>query len=337
MKIFDRVIDESNPPYVVAEIGAGHCGSLEMAIDLVRDAYRSKADAVKLQTYTPGSMTLPAKAEAFRIKGGHWAGEHLWDLYGRAMTPREWHQPLFAEAARLGIPIFSTPFSPEDVEFLETLGCPAYKVASCEISHMELLEAIRATGKPVIVSTGMATLQEVRMAVEALYGRGPAILHCISGYPTPTSEANLWAIRALKTAFPRSPIGFSDHTRGTDAAIMAVALGASIIEKHIAERESLDGGYAMPPMFFGGFATAVRDAWAAMQETPPTSEASTRALKRSIWTAQPIKAGENIRRAHLAVVRPAGGCDPADLPDIVGRVATRDIAEHEPMTPDMFK
>lgn len=336
MKIGDRVIDSSQPPYVVAEIGAGHCGSLEMALDLVRDAYRAKADAVKIQTYTPESMTLKAFTDPFKIKDGEWRGQYLWDLYQKAMTPREWHKPLFEEARRLGITMFSSPFSPDDVAFLEGLGCPAYKVASCEIAHMELLEAIRATGKPVIVSTGMAEVAEIKAAVDALYGRSPAVLHCVSGYPTPTREANLWAIRSLRSLLPRLQIGFSDHTRGMDVAPMAVALGATIVEKHIAERESLDGAFGIAPMFFKGFVDTVRDAWASMQETPPMSEAPAKELRRSIWSTASIKAGETITREMIAIVRPAGGCDPADLPLVVGRKAVRDIDRHEPILLSML-
>lgn len=337
MKIGERVIDDKHYPYVVAEIGAGHCGSLDIAMDLVRDAYRAKADAVKLQTYTPASMTLPSKAEAFQIKGGHWAGNYLWDLYEKAMTPREWHEPLFDEARRLGITMFSTPFSPDDVDFLEGLGCPAYKVASCEIAHLELLEAIRETGKPVILSTGMASMQDIRAARDALYGRDAALLHCVSGYPTKIAEANLWGVKSLQSTFPHLQVGLSDHTRGTDAAALAVALGATIVEKHIGERESLDGEFAMPPMFFGRVVVAVRDAWDAMQETDPLSEVPSRALRRSIWTATAIRAGERITREDLAIVRPAGGLDPADLPLVVGSVATRDIEPFQPLTQDMFR
>lgn len=323
-------------PLVIAEIGAGHGGDMEQAIDLVLDAARSGAGAVKLQTYTPDSMTIDCDGPDFEIKRGLWEGRNLYDLYSDAMTPREWHKPLFAAAAANKIPIFSTPFGVDDVDFLESLGCPAYKIASPEIAHFELLERVRETRKPVILSTGMATVRDVQAALDALYGREVVIMHCVSGYPTPVHEANLWNIRNLQSHFPRHVIGFSDHTVGSVAAIGAVALGAAIIEKHIAVRGSEDGGFAYRPERFVDFVRDVSSAWETNQVSDRASEDSTQQMKRSIYVVEDVKCGDALTCDTIKVIRPGYGLDPAEYSEALGRTAKVNIKKGTALTLDMF-
>lgn len=321
MNIKGREIGDGKPPYVVAEIGAGHAGSLESAMDLVRDAWRAGADAIKLQTYQPDAITVRG-APPLVLEDGAWAGQSLYELYEKAHTPREWHAPLFEEARKLGVAMFSSPFDPDDVTFLESLGCPAYKVASCEIGHLDLLEAIRETKKPVILSTGMADDIEIATAVEALYGRQVALLHCVSGYPTPLEQANLWRLGHLKARHPRRVIGYSDHTKGSHiGAILAIGHGAAVIEKHIGERESPDGAFAMEPIFFGDFVRSIRRAWDAMKKSEPFSETPTRKLRRSVRAKKGISAGDLLCRDNIAVARPAGGCDAHSFESVLGKTA----------------
>ena len=324
-------------PLIIAEIGSGHGGSLDQAIDLVIDAARAGAGAVKLQTYTPDSMTIDCDDPDFEIKDGPWKGRRLYDLYSEAMTPREWHKPLFEAASRANIPIFSTPFGVDDVDFLEGLGCPAYKIASAEIAHFELLEAIRETKKPVFISTGMATLSDIRQALDALYGRDVVIMHCVSGYPTPVHEANLWNIRNLESNFPRHEIGFSDHTVSSVAAIAAVALGASVIEKHIADRGSEDAGFAYRPEHFVDFVRSVESAWAAKQAGDRTSEGPSQQMKRSIYIVEDVRQGEELTRDNTKVIRPGYGLDPNEYVEVLGKTAKSDIKRGTALSSGMFE
>jgi pseudaminic acid synthase len=324
-------------PLVIAEIGSGHGGSLDVAIDLVIDAARAGAGAVKIQTYTPDSMTIECDEPDFEIKAGPWRGRRLYDLYAEAMTPRDWHQPLFEAAAANQIPIFSTPFGVDDVDFLESLGCPAYKIASPEIAHFELLEAVRETKKPVFISTGMATTFDVRRALEALYGRDVVIMHCVSGYPTPTGEANLWNIRNLQSHFARHQIGFSDHTVGSVAAIAAVSLGATVIEKHIGVRGSEDADFAYRPERFSDFVRGVESAWSARQVSYRTSEDSNLQMKRSVYVVEDIKKGDKLTYDNTRVIRPGYGLDPSEYGGVIGRAAKHNIKRGTALFPGMIE
>ena len=323
-------------PLIIAEIGSGHGGSLDQALDLLVDAARAGAGAVKLQTYTPDSMTIDCDGPDFEIKAGPWKGRRLYDLYMEAMTPREWHKPLFAAAAANGIPIFSTPFGVDDVDFLESLECPAYKIASPEISHFQLLERVRETRKPVIIATGMATLFDVKTALEALYGRDVAIMHCVSGYPTPVNEANLWNIRNLQSHFPRHEVGFSDHTIGSIAAIGAVALGATLIEKHIGNRGSEDEDFSYRPERFSDFVRTIESAWASKQEEDRTSEEPTQQMKRSVYVVEDVKQGECFTCNNLKVIRPGYGLDPYEYFGVLGKSAMKDLKKGTPLALGMF-
>ena len=339
MKLLGYDFGLKKPPLIIAEIGSGHGGVPQQAADLVYDAIRAGAGAVKIQTYTPDSMTINCGGPDFIVRDGPWRGRKLYDLYADAMTPREWHADLFQIAREGNVPIFSTPFSVDDVEFLEGLGCPAYKIASAEINHFELLEAVRATKKPVIISTGMASLADVRAALDALYGRDVVILHCVSGYPTPIGEANLWSIRNLQSHFPRHEIGFSDHTLANTAAIAAVAMGARVIEKHIGDRGSEDDGFACRPERFRDFVRDVEQAWSAMQSEDPKSESSSMQMRRSVYAVENIKSGERFTRNNIKVIRPGYGLDPCEYSDIIssGSISRKDIDAGTAISRDMIE
>lgn len=337
MKILGYDFGVRQAPLIVAEIGAGHCGSMQQAADLIIDAARAGAGAVKLQTYTPDSMTIDCDGPDFEVRDGLWKGRNLYALYKEAMTPREWHADLFKAAQDANIPIFSTPFSVEDVDFLEGLGCEAYKIASAEINHFELLEAVRDTHKPVIISTGMASLYDIRAALDALYGRDVVILHCVSGYPTPTNEANLWSIRNLQSYFPRHEIGFSDHTISHVAGIAATALGARVIEKHIADRDSEDDGFACRPERFPEYVRAIQAAWSAMQVVSPASEEASMQMKRSIYAIKDIDEGETITSENVKVIRPGYGLEPGMYSETVGKKAKKIITRGTAISGDMIE
>jgi N-acetylneuraminate synthase len=337
MEINGRKIGSSEPPYIVAEIGAGHGGDLAAALELLRGAKRDGADAAKLQTYSPESMTHHMIRHM--IREGAWRGLDLRALYQEAATPREWTRPLFEEGRRLGLTVFSTPFSPEDVALLEAEGCPAYKIASCEIEHAPLLEAVRRTGKPVIVSTGMAGPREIEGALAALLGRPTALLHCVSGYPTPIDQANLWRVSALKASYPGRPVGFSDHTNDEahTAATVAAGLGAEIIEKHVGECWSLDGGFATTPGRFHEFVDAVRRAARAVARNEPVCEEPTRALRRSVWAIKTILPGERLTKDNIALLRPAGGLPAARYGEVLGAKAAEAMHPGDPLREEAIR
>jgi pseudaminic acid synthase len=339
-------LDLSGPrPLVVAELSANHGGSLARALDTIAAAAEAGADAVKLQTYTPATMTLQSTRPEFRIAGGPWAGRTLWDLYAEAHTPWEWHPELKAAANRLGMPLFSTPFDGSAVDFLEELEVPAYKVASFEITDVELLARIAATGRPVIASTGMASLAEIDRAVHALRdgwaaaGAGApalALLKCVSAYPAEPRDMNLRTIPHLGAAFGAVP-GLSDHTLGVTTAIAAVALGARLIEKHFTLRRA-DGGpdaaFSLEPPELRALTSAVRDAAAALGEVrygPVGADAGNRVFRRSLFFVRPVRAGQRIARGDVRAIRPGHGLPPEALPLIEGRRARCDCEAGEPV------
>lgn len=329
-----RPVGRGHPPYVVAELSANHNGDIGRAVAVMRAAREAGADAVKLQTYTADTMTIDCDGPDFKISGGLWDGYKLHDLYRQAQTPWEWHEELFAEGRRLGITVFSTPFDATAVDLLERLGNPVYKVASFEVPDLPLLERVARTGKPVIMSTGMADLAEIGDAVRTLRenGAGPLILlHCVSAYPAPASDANLRTMLHLAEAFDVAA-GLSDHTLGTAVSVAASALGAVMIEKHFTLARAdggPDGPFSLEPAELAQLVTGCRDAWAALGRVTydrAPSERQNMVFRRSLYVVRDMAAGEAFTADNVRVIRPGYGLPPKTLPLVLGRRARRDIA-----------
>jgi len=330
---------------VIAELSGNHNGSRERAIELVRAAHAAGADAVKLQTYTADTMTIDSDAPWFRIEGGTWAGRRLYDLYQEASTPWAWHPELFAEARRLGMPCFSTPFDDSAVAFLEGLDCPCYKIASFEVCDLPLIRRIAATGKPAILSTGMATLAEIDAAVRALRDGGCpeiALLACVSAYPARAEDMRLRRIPALADAF-HCTVGLSDHSPGSTVAVAAVALGARVVEKHICLRRA-DGGpdasFSLEPEEFAALVRDVQAARAAVDGEPVFgavgAELENLRFRRSLFVVRDVRAGQRLAAEDVRAIRPGHGLPPDDIGKVIGRLASRAIARGTPLTWDLL-
>jgi len=327
------------PTYLIAELSANHLGSFERAVETLRAAKGAGADAIKLQTYTPDTMTLDIAAPPFVVEGTLWHGRTLYDLYAEAQTPWEWHAPLRDEAARLGLDFFSSAFDASAVEFLETLAVPCHKVASFELVDLPLIETMAQTGKPLLLSTGMATLSEIEDAVNAAKGAGAlqiALLWCNSAYPAPPDEMNLHAIPFLREHFG-VPVGLSDHTLGIEAAMAAVALGATIIEKHFTLARS-DGGpdsaFSLEPAEFRALHDGVRACEAMLGEArfgPTQRELASLKFRRSLFVVEDIARGEAFTKRNVRAIRPANGAPPKLWPQIEGKTAKRDWKRGEPL------
>ncbi len=338
-----RSIGRGSPVYLVAEMSANHNQKLERAIETIRAAKRAGADAVKLQTYTPDTITMRRDNEYFRIKGTLWSDRTLYDLYSEAYTPWDWHPKLKQVADDEGIQLFSTPFDSSAVDFLEELGVPAYKVASFEIVDIPLLRRIARTGKPVIVSTGMATLAEIDEAVQTLRNAGASeivLLKCTSAYPSPPDEMNLRTITHLSEAFGL-PVGLSDHTLGIAVPVAAVALGACIVEKHFTLSRA-DGGpdsaFSLEPDEFRAMVQAIREAERALGSVrygPTEYERESLAFRRSLFVVRDMRAGEPFTEQNVRSIRPSHGLHPRYLDTILGRRASRDIKAGTPLSWDL--
>ncbi|WP_308910075.1 pseudaminic acid synthase [Pseudokordiimonas caeni] len=332
-------------PFIIAEVSGNHMGRLDLALKLIDLAAETGANAVKFQTYSPATITLDSDAPAFVVQEGLWKGRRLHDLYEEAQTPFEWHAALFARARERGILAFSAPFDLTAVDLLESLDCPLYKIASCELVDIGLIERVAATGKPMIMSTGMATLAEIDEAVKTAKGAGASditLLHCISGYPTPYSDCHLETIPDLarRTGLP---VGISDHTLGTAIPIAATALGATVIEKHFCHSRAagaVDSAFSLEPDEMKAMVTACRqvaEARTAPHYGPTASEADSLRFRRSLYIAEDVKAGEVFSARNLRSVRPSGGLHTRYLEGILGRAATRDIVAGTPLDWTMVK
>ena len=339
--ISGKSIQPGSPCYIIAEMSANHGQSFEAALELVRAAKQAGADAIKLQTYTPDTITIDSRRPEFLIcKGTLWEGRNLYELYGEAYTPWEWQPKLKAEAEKLGMDCFSTPFDDTAVDFLERMNVPAHKIASFELVDTELLKKVAATGKPVIMSTGMATLAEIDEAVRTLREARCtqlALLKCTSAYPSLPEDMNLRTIRHLAEAF-HVPVGLSDHTLGIAVPVVAVALGACIIEKHLTLRRS-DGGpdaaFSLEPAEFQAMVDAVRVAEKALGKVNyemSDKEQASRVFRRSLFVVKDMKVGEEFTRENVRSIRPGHGLPVKELDRVLGRKATENLERGTPLS-----
>ncbi|MBE0351605.1 pseudaminic acid synthase [Pseudoalteromonas lipolytica] len=320
-------------PYIVAELSANHNGNIDNALKAIEEAAKCGADAVKIQSYTPDSMTIDCDSEDFQIHGGLWDGFKLYDLYKWAHTPYEWHQKLFQKAKEVGITLFSTPFDESAVELLESFDVPAYKLASFEITDLPLIKRIAQTGKPLIISTGMASMEEIEEAITTARGNGCKeliALHCISAYPTPAEQANLATIADISQRFDVIS-GLSDHSLGTVVSVTSIALGACLIEKHFTldrNDKGPDAEFSLEPNEFKRLAKETNEAYHAIgvagYERKPVEEANM-AFRRSIYFVADIKQGEVITTKHIRKIRPGYGLAPKYFQKILGQTVNQNI------------
>jgi N-acetylneuraminate synthase len=339
-----RSLGAGKPVYVVAELSANHNQSLDRAIATVRAAGEAGADAVKVQTYTADTLTIPSQQGRFLLDTGPWAGETLHDLYSRAHMPWEWHEPLQAEASALGLDFFSAAFDPTAIELLERLDVPIHKIASFELVDIPLVRAAAATGKPLILSTGMAALEEIDEAVQAARAAGARellLLKCTSAYPAPPDTLRLQAIPDLARRFD-CLAGLSDHTTGIVAPVASVALGAAMIEKHFTLSRAdggPDSGFSLEPAEFGEMVAAVRAAEAALGEPvygAQAEEQGNHALRRSLYVVADVRAGEPFAAENVRSIRPGGGLHTRYADEVIGLHAARDVPAGTPLAWDLI-
>lgn len=339
IKINDRTIGKNQPPYIIAELSANHNGSIERALKLIEIAHSAGASAVKLQTYRADTLTLESDSPEFCIKDGLWAGKTLFELYQGASMPWEWHEPLFKMAKLLGITIFSTPFDHTAVDLLEALDAPAYKIASFEAIDLPLIRRVARTGKPMIISTGMANIDEITEAIAMARSSGCrqiALLHCISGYPAPASDYNLRTMLDMQRRF-RTVVGLSDHTVDNATAIAATALGASIIEKHFTLNRN-DGGpddsFSLQPEDLQALCRDTKAAWMALGKVDyglQSSERSNVRFRRSLYFVKDLAAGETVTPDAVRSIRPGFGMAPKHLDRVIGSTLTSAVRRGSPV------
>jgi N-acetylneuraminate synthase len=339
-----KTIGIGNPVYIIAEISANHNQDYNQAVELIKAAKNAGADAVKLQTYTPDTMTIVSNLEYFRIgKGTIWEGKNLYDLYDEAYTPWEWQPELKKIANDLGMDLFSTPFDPTSIDFLEKMDVPAYKVASFELVDTPLIKKIAQCGKPIIMSTGMANLGEIEEAVRTIRETGNeqiALLKCTSAYPSMPEEMNLRTIPHLSQMF-EVPAGLSDHTMGISIPVAAVALGACIVEKHFTlSRTNLgpDSNFSIEPHEFKAMVEAIREtekALGTVNYTVTENEKASRVFRRSLFVIENVKKGEEFTKENVRSIRPGYGLPPKDMLTIVGKRAKISIQKGTPLSFDL--
>ena len=340
MSLIDRICDPAQPPVVVAELSGNHNQNLDTAVELIRLAAQCGANAVKLQTYTADTLTLPSTREEFIVRGGLWDGRSLHDLYQQASTPWEWHAPLAQLAQSLGIHLFSTPFDETAVDYLEEQIDPElHKISSFELTHIPLLEKVASTGKPVVLSTGMATAKEISTALSTLEDNGcPQIvlLKCISSYPAEPKDFNLSSLKTLSDRFQK-PVGLSDHCLSNDVAIASVALGARLIEKHFTDSRAaggIDAGFSLEPKEFADLVTRSREIHQALGSPllgAAEQDAKQIQFRRSIYVSKTTLQGESLSSENIKVVRPSLGLPPKRWSEVLGKLAKRDLKAGEPL------
>jgi len=339
-----RKIGPNEPPYIVAEVSANHNGSLDRALNTIRAARQHGASAVKLQSYTADTMTIPSTRPEFRIIGGPWDGYTLYDLYKTAENPFEWHARLFQYAREIGITVFSTPFDESAVELLQSLDAPAYKIASFELTDLPLIDCVASTRKPLIISSGMASFGEIGDAIETAKMAGCSdiiLLHCISSYPAPLEQANIKQVQNLAKEF-EVMTGLSDHTLGTTAATVGVSLGAVFIEKHfILNRD--DGGpdssFSIEPAELEALCENARDAWRAVgkyMDTRADVEQASLQFRRSIYFVRDMLPGQIITKDDIRRIRPSNGLEPKFFSSLIGQVVTQKILAGTPTSWDLI-
>jgi pseudaminic acid synthase len=343
--IAGREISRNQPPYIIAELSANHNGKLETALRIIEEAKNSGADAVKLQTYRPDTITLDSDADEFKIKGGLWDGRTLYELYEEAHLPWEWHKPLFEYAKKLGIPIFSSPFDNTAVDLLEDLNAPAYKIASFEAVDLPLIRYVAATRKPMIISTGMADAEEIEEAIAAAREGGCkelAILHCVSGYPAPAGDYNLRTIPDMIERFGLVT-GLSDHTLDNTTAISSVVLGASIIEKHFTlDRKGggPDDSFSLEPADLAALCRDSKTAWKALGEVDygrKSSEQGNAQFRRSLYFVEDLREGDVITSQSIRSVRPGFGLSPKYFDQLVNLSVKTNVSRGTAVTWDMVQ
>jgi len=345
MKIADRIIGRDHAPFIIAEMSGNHNQSLERALEIVEAAAKSGAHALKIQTYTPDTMTLDLDEREFHISDPNslWAGTSLYKLYGEAYTPWEWHKPIFDHARKLGVIPFSTPFDDTAVDFLEELDVPCYKIASFENTDLPLIRRVAATGKPLIISTGMATVAELDETVRAAREAGCKdliLLKCTSTYPATAENTNILTIPHLRKLFD-CEVGLSDHTMGVGVSVASVSLGATVVEKHFTLNRA-DGGvdstFSMEPSEMSQLVVETERAWQALGQVsygPTEKEKKSLVFRRSLYVVEDMKAGEKLTSANLRAIRPGYGLPPKYLPALLGRKLAKDVKRGTAMSWEM--
>lgn len=339
VSIAGRRIGAGHEPYVICELSGNHNGSLERALELLEAAAATGADAIKIQSYTPDTMTIDHDGPGFRIEGGLWNGRTLYDLYGEAQTPFEWHEPLFRRAREIGVTLFSSPFDETAVDLLDELGAPAFKIASFEAVDLPLVAYAASKRKPLIISTGMANLDEIGDAVSTARENGCdelVLLHCVSSYPAPDEQSNVRTVPDLAEKFGVVS-GLSDHTFGSAVAVASIALGGCVVEKHFTLRRA-DGGpdaaFSLEPDEFKALVEDCKRASRALGEATfdlQGSESGSIQFRRSLYVVRDVAAGEALTRDNIRSIRPGHGLAPKHLPDVLGRAAARDLKRGEPL------
>jgi pseudaminic acid synthase len=333
MRIGKFEINDISPVFIIAELSANHNGSLETALETIRAAKRAGADCIKLQTYTADTITIDSSKDDFQIKGTIWEGKNLYQLYEEAYTPWEWHEEIFRVAKEEGLIFFSTPFDKTAVDFLEELNVPAYKIASFEITDIPLIEYVASKGKPVILSTGISELEDIKLALDTCRRKGNndiALLKCTSSYPAPINEANMVMIKDLAERF-NVVSGLSDHTIGATVPVVATCFGAKIIEKHFILDRSIggpDASFSMNEVEFSAMVKAVREAESAIgviDYTLTEKQVKGKDFSKSLYVVEDIKAGEILNEQNIKSIRPGFGLHPKYYHNILGKTAKKDL------------